>query len=69
MVCSLETAVGLVLGIGLMMKAAVGEGSAQPFVKEEEQESNLDALCGEGGRHSTIRLARAGLAQVVAQLV
>jgi len=38
---------GLPLGIGLMTKTAVGEGSAQPFVKEQEQESNLDTLCGE----------------------
>ena len=30
-----------------MMEAAVGEGSAQPFVKEEEQESDLHAFCGE----------------------
>ena len=44
MVGHLETAVGPVLGIGFMMKAAVGKGSAQPFVKEEEQEGNLDAL-------------------------
>jgi hypothetical protein len=29
-----ELAVGSVLGLGLMMKAAVGEGSAQPFMKE-----------------------------------
>ena len=28
--------VGPVLGIGLMMEAAVGEGAAQPFVKEQE---------------------------------
>ena len=45
MVCSLKTGVGLVLGIGLM--TAVGEAAAQPFVKEEVQESNLDTLCGE----------------------
>ena len=32
----LEPTVGPVLGIGLMMEAAVGEGAAQPFVKEQE---------------------------------
>ena len=37
MVGGFETAVGSVLGLGLMMKAAVGEGSAQPFMKEEKE--------------------------------
>ena len=32
----LEAAVGSMPSIGLMMKAAVGKGTAQPFVKEEE---------------------------------
>jgi hypothetical protein len=47
MVGGLETAFGSMSSIGLMMEAAIGEGSAQPFVKEEEQESNLHAFCGE----------------------
>ena len=47
MVGDLEAAVGSMSGIGLVMEAAVGEGAAQPFVKEEEQESNLHAFCGE----------------------
>jgi hypothetical protein len=37
-----EPAVGSVLGLGLMMKAAVGEGSAQPFMKEEKEQSDLN---------------------------
>ena len=36
MIGSLKAAVGSMAGIGLMVEAAVGEGSAQPFVKEEE---------------------------------
>ena len=37
MVGGLEPAFfGSVFGIGLMMEAAVGEGSAQAFVKEQE---------------------------------
>ena len=47
MVGGLEAAVGSMSSIGLMVEAAVGEGSAQPFVKEEEQESNLHPFCGE----------------------
>ena len=47
MVGGLEAAVGSMSGLGLMMEAAVGERSAQPFVKEEEQESDLHAFCGE----------------------
>jgi len=47
MVGGLEAAVGSMSSIGLMMEAAVGERSAQPFVEKEEQESNLHAFCGE----------------------
>ena len=47
MVVGLEAAVGSMSSIGLMMDAAVGKGTAQPFVKEEEQESNLYAFCTE----------------------
>jgi hypothetical protein len=36
-----EPAVGSVLGLGLM-KAAVGEGSAQPFMKEEKEQGDLN---------------------------
>jgi hypothetical protein len=37
-----ELAVRLVSGIGAVMKAAVGEGPAKPFVEEEEEECDLD---------------------------
>ena len=37
-----EPAVGSVLGLGLMMKAAVGEGSAQPFMREEKDQGDLN---------------------------
>ena len=47
MVGGLEATVGFMLNIGLMVEAAVGEGPAQPFVKEEEQQSNLDTFCVE----------------------
>lgn len=30
-----------------MMEAAVGKGSAKPFMKEEEQQGDLNAFCGE----------------------
>ena len=47
MVGRLKPAVRAVLGNGFVVEAAVGEGSTRPFVKEEEQESNLDAFCRE----------------------
>ncbi len=73
MVGGLKAAVGSVLGIGLMVKAAVGKGSTQPLVKEEEQESNLDALCceaiGVAGPIPLQQVVALELAQIVAQLV
>jgi hypothetical protein len=42
MMVGVEPAVGAVLGLGLMMKAAVGEGSAQPFMKEEKEQGDLN---------------------------
>lgn len=30
-----------------MMKAAVGKGSAEPLVKEEEEQSDIDSFCRE----------------------
>ena len=60
-------------GIGLMMEAAVGEGSAQPFVKEQEQESNLHAFrgvaVGIAGPISLQERMAFQLAQIVAELV
>jgi len=34
-------------GVGPVVKAAVGEGTAEALVEEEEQECDLNALCGE----------------------
>jgi hypothetical protein len=34
----------LVTGVGAMVKAAVGEGSAEPFVEEQEEKRRLDAF-------------------------
>jgi len=40
----LEFAVGCVGWVGSVVKAAVGQGTAEAFMKEEEQERDLDAL-------------------------
>ena len=42
-----EFAVGLVIDVGAMVKAAVGEWSAEPFVEEEKEQGNLDPFWGE----------------------
>jgi hypothetical protein len=47
MVGYLEATAWSMSSIGLVMEAAVGEGPAQPFVKEEEQQSNFHAFCRE----------------------
>jgi nucleoside-diphosphate-sugar epimerase len=39
-----EFARWLVSGIGAVMEAAVGEGSAEPFVEEEEEQRDLDSF-------------------------
>jgi hypothetical protein len=44
MIGRLERAIGSALSVGLVVQAAVGEGTAQALMKEEEQESNLDAF-------------------------
>ena len=73
MVGGLEPAFGSVFGIGLMMEAAVGEGTAKPLVKEEEQEGNLHAFGGEAvgvaGPITLQQIVPLELAQIVAQLV
>ena len=40
-----ELAVWAVFGVGSVVEAAVGEGTAEPFVKEEEEQGDLYALC------------------------
>ena len=68
-----EPAVGSVLGLGLMMKAAVGEGSAQPFMKEEKEQSDLNPFRREAiGVAGSVTLQQGmafELAQIVTQLV
>jgi len=39
-----EFAGWLVSGVGPVVKAAVGEGSAEPFVKEQKEQRDLDAF-------------------------
>jgi hypothetical protein len=39
-----EFAGWLVSGVGSVVKAAVGEGSAEPFVKEQKEQRDLDAF-------------------------
>ena len=46
-VCGFELAGRLVLRIGLVVEAAVGEGTAEAFVEEEKEQGNLDPLRGE----------------------
>ena len=43
-VSGLEFRVGLMGGIGFVMKAAVGQRSAKAFVKEEKQQGDLDSF-------------------------
>jgi hypothetical protein len=73
MVGRFEPAVGSVLGSRLMMEAAVGEGSAQPFMKEEKEQRDLDAFRREAvGVAGAVTLQQGmtfELAQIVAQLI
>jgi hypothetical protein len=36
-----------VLGVGTVVEAAIGERAAEPFVKEQEEERDLNAFGGE----------------------
>ena len=47
-----EFAGWLVSGVGPVVKAAVGEGSAEPFVKEQKEQRDLDAFWREPVGHS-----------------
>jgi transposase len=42
-----ELAGRLVMGVGAVVEAAVGERAAEPFVEEQEEQRNLDAFRGE----------------------
>ena len=73
MVGRFEFALRPVIGIGLVMEATVGEGTAEALVEEEEQERDLHAFGGEPiGVATAIALEEAmafQFAKVVAQLV
>ena len=68
-----EFAVWPMRGIGAVMEAAVGQGTAKAFVEEEEQECDLEAFGGEAvGIASAVALQERvafQLAQIVAELV
>jgi len=59
--------------IGLMMEAAVGQGAAQAFVEEQEEERDLNAFGGEtigvAGAVAPQQPVAFELAQVVAELI
>ena len=68
-----EFAGRLVSGGGAVMETAVGEGTAEPFVEEEEEQRYLDAFGGEAvgvaGAVTLEQVVALELAQVVAELV
>ena len=47
MVGGFELAVRLVIGVWLVVEAAVGEGAAEAFVKEEKEQRDLASLWSE----------------------
>jgi hypothetical protein len=47
MIGRLEPAIGSALRVGPVVEATAGERTAQALMKEQEQESNLDAFCRE----------------------
>src|SRR5258707_1291956 len=73
MVGGFELAGRLVMGVGAVVKAAVGEGAAKPFVEEQKEQGNLKPFWGETvGVAGAVALQQAvafELAQVVAELV
>jgi hypothetical protein len=42
-----ELAGGLVMGVGAVMEAAVGERAAEPFVEEQKEQRDLNPFGGE----------------------
>jgi hypothetical protein len=68
-----EFAGRLVLGVGAVVEAAIGERAAQAFVEEQEEERDLNAFGGETiGVAGAVALQQSvafELAQVVAELV
>ena len=68
-----EFAGRLVLGVGAVVEAAIGERAAQAFVEEQEEERDLNAFGGEtigvAGAVALQQPVAFELAQVVAELV
>jgi hypothetical protein len=68
-----ELADRLVMGVRAVVKAAVGERAAEPFVKEQEEQGDLNPFWGETvGVAGSVTLQQPvgfELAQVVAELV
>jgi hypothetical protein len=58
-----------VLGLGLMMQAAVSEGSAQPLMKEEKEQGDLNSFRGEAVDAAGSVTLQQGMAFELAQIV
>jgi len=73
MVGGFELAGRLVMGVGAVVKAAVGKRAAKSFVEEQKEQGNLNSFWGETvGVAGAVTLQQAvafELAQVVAELV
>jgi len=72
-VCGFELADRLVMGVGAVVEAAVGERAAEAFVKEQKEQCNLNPLGGKtvgvAGAVTLQQPMALQLAQVVAELV
>ena len=68
-----ELAGRLVMRVGAVVEAAVGERAAEPFVKEQKEQRNLNPLgsetVGVAGAVALQQTVASELAQVVAELV
>src|SRR5437588_11449518 len=73
MIGGFELAGRLVMGVRAVVKAAVGKGPAEPFVKEQEEQGDLNPFWGETvGVAGSVTLQQPvgfELAQVVTELV
>ena len=73
MVGGFELAGGLVIGVGAVMEAAVGERAAEPLVEEQKEQRDLNPFGGEpvgvAGAVTLQQTVAFELAQVVAELV
>src|SRR5271170_4241159 len=73
MVGGFELAGRLVMGVGAVVKAAVGKRAAKPFVEEQKEQGNLNPFWGETvGVAGAVALQQAvafELTQVVAELI